>query len=44
MAATEVTDRKAAKAAKRGSNTVDAIPPLARLFPVEDPEPGTKST
>ena len=34
MAATDVTDRKAAKAAKRHANTVDAIPPLARLFPL----------
>lgn len=37
MAATEVTERtvaKAAKAAKRGANTVDGIPPLARLFPL----------
>jgi hypothetical protein len=33
MAATEITDRKAAKAAKRHANTVDAIPPVARLFP-----------
>ena len=36
MAATDVTDRKAAKAAKRHANTVDAIPPVARLFP-QDP-------
>jgi len=34
MAATDVTDRKAAKAAKRHANTVDAIPPVARLFPL----------
>jgi xanthine permease len=34
MAATDVTERKAAKAAKRNANTVDGIPPLARLFPL----------
>ena len=35
MAATEVTDRKAAQGRPtRHANTVDGIPPLARLFPL----------
>ena len=34
MAATDVTERKAAKAARRSANGVDSIPPLARLAPL----------
>ena len=34
MAATDVTERKAAKTARRNANGVDSIPPLARLAPL----------